>query len=152
MKDKVLTNRCKLDSVLWFHLECPVAVAKFDDPVHFKRKWRNFLAETKATAEVIHMEGPEEKEMRKEYGHIPYPEDAKEKLSVRAFPDEFKHLSPILHDDEMDQDDDFDCEDDEDMPVEIHERYRGYGKKIDGLELDGENIPIVSKKFGSDQL
>ena len=31
LKDRVLTNKCVLDSILWFHLECPKAAAKFDD-------------------------------------------------------------------------------------------------------------------------
>lgn len=50
-----MTNRCVLDSVLWFHLECPRAVNKFDNPIEFKRKIRDFLAEQKTAAEnVLH--------------------------------------------------------------------------------------------------
>ena len=148
LKDKVLNNRCRLDSVLWFHLECPLDVAKFDDPIHLKRKWRNFFAETKATAELLMVENDEEKRMRSEYGHIPYPEDAKEKVSVRAFPDEFKHLSPLLHDD-LDIDED---EDDSNMQVRVKDEDRGYGKKIPGFESEGEKIDLLSSKFGADQL
>ena len=33
MRDRVFNNRCVMDSILWFHLECPKAAAKFDDPV-----------------------------------------------------------------------------------------------------------------------
>jgi len=44
LKDKVDKDLCILDSILWFHLECPKAAAKFDDPVEFKRKVHDFLA------------------------------------------------------------------------------------------------------------
>ena len=37
LKDKVYVNRCVLDSVLWFHVECPIAAGKFDDPNEFKK-------------------------------------------------------------------------------------------------------------------
>ena len=53
LKDRVLTNRCVLDSVLWFHLECPKAAAEFDDPNQFKRKWRDFLGQQRHAYEVI---------------------------------------------------------------------------------------------------
>ena len=53
MKDKVFTNRCVMDSLLWFHLECPKASQKFDDPVEFKRKFRNFFAYQRASAELM---------------------------------------------------------------------------------------------------
>ena len=53
LKDRVLTNRCVLDSVLWFHLECPKAAAKFDDPIEFKRKFRDFFAETRTAIENV---------------------------------------------------------------------------------------------------
>ena len=51
MRDRVLTNRCVMDSILWFHLECPKSVAKFDDPLEFKRKFRDFFADTRTAAE-----------------------------------------------------------------------------------------------------
>ena len=145
LKDNVMNNRCKLDSVLWFHLECPLDAAKFDDPVEFKRKWRNFFAETKATAEMLLVESDTDKRMRAEYGHVPYPEDAREKLSVRAFPDEFKHLSPILHDDDLDLD-----EDEDEIPIRVKGKLRGYGKKIPGFETDGNKINIESSVYGGD--
>ena len=25
MKDRVMNNRCVMDSILWYHMECPVA-------------------------------------------------------------------------------------------------------------------------------
>ena len=53
LKDKVLVNRCVLDSVLWFHLECPQASCKFDDPIEFKKKFRDFFAHNKSIAEAM---------------------------------------------------------------------------------------------------
>ena len=53
MRDRVLTNRCNMDSILWFHLECPKNVAKFDDPIEFKRKFRDFFADTRSAAENV---------------------------------------------------------------------------------------------------
>ena len=47
LKDNVMVNKCVLDSVLWFHLECPKHVAKYDDPLEFKRKFRNFFSTIK---------------------------------------------------------------------------------------------------------
>ena len=52
LKDKVFVNRCVLDSVLWFHLECPRAASKFDDPVEFKRKYRDFFAHNVSVSEA----------------------------------------------------------------------------------------------------
>lgn len=48
LKDHVVTNRCVLDSILWFHVECPRWVDKFDDPVEFKKKFRDFFARNKS--------------------------------------------------------------------------------------------------------
>ena len=44
LRDRVFNNRCNLDSILWFHLECPKSVSKFDNPIEFKRKWKDFFA------------------------------------------------------------------------------------------------------------
>ena len=42
-----------MDSILWFHLECPLARDKFDDPVEFKAKWRDFFAATNRDAKMF---------------------------------------------------------------------------------------------------
>ena len=47
MQDRVMTNKCNMDSILWFHLECPKGAAKFDDPLHLKRKLRELLTDTR---------------------------------------------------------------------------------------------------------
>ena len=54
VKDRVFINKCVLDSVLWFKLECPKDHAKFDDPVQFKMKWRDWLAYQKASASAVY--------------------------------------------------------------------------------------------------
>ena len=61
LKDKVTTNRCVMDSILWFHLECPKAASKFDDPIEFKRKFRNFFTQQRAAAEYAYREDDETK-------------------------------------------------------------------------------------------
>ena len=97
MKDKVFTNRCVMDSLLWFHLECPKASAKFDDPVEFKRKWRNFFAYQRASAEMYLEKDDAHKKMMKTYGHQKYPEDVQKVREVRAFQEEFRHLDPVTN-------------------------------------------------------
>ena len=133
-----------MDSILWFHLECPKDAAKFDDPIEFKRKWRNFFAATKATAEMLMVEDDEAKRQRKEFGHMQYPEDVKEHVSMRQFPDEFKHLSPAMHPEPADQ---FDEEEDSPYTEEIPIKKRDYGKKLPGYEFEGEDNEIYTQKF-----
>ena len=47
MKDRVMTNKCNMDSILWFHLECPQRSAQFDDEDTFKLKFRDLFAQNK---------------------------------------------------------------------------------------------------------
>jgi hypothetical protein len=92
-------------------------------------------------------ESDEAKRIRAEYGHVQYPEDVKEKLSMRQFPDEFKHLSPTLHPESAD-----DWEEealtvfDEPIPV----RDRAYNKPIPGFSFEPEEIKLESKKFDTE--
>ena len=95
MRDKVLTNRCVMDSILWFHLECPKAAAKFDDPIEFKRKFRDFFAETRTAATQITSLSDDAKRVRDEYNHVSYPEDIRVHKEVRLFQDTFKEFSPV---------------------------------------------------------
>ena len=64
LRDHVMTNRCTLDSVLWFHLECPKHAAKFDNPIEFKRKWRDFFAATRTAIDNITFENDATKRVR----------------------------------------------------------------------------------------
>lgn len=149
LKDKVMNNRCVLDSILWYHLECPKDVAKFDDPVEFKRKWRNFFAQTKASAELIFNESDSLKRVQQEFGHVQYPEDVKEKISLRSFPDEFKHLSPILYPDLEGELDD-PAPDRTVLDQDCDENQREYGKKLAGFDFDTEDLSVKdSAKFSA---
>ena len=67
MKDKVLVNRCVLDSILWFHLECPKAASEFDNPVEFKKKFRDFFAHNKSVAEAAYYKSDALKRIEKDY-------------------------------------------------------------------------------------
>ena len=76
LKDRVTINRCVMDSILWFHLECPREVAKFDNKFEFKRKWRDFFALQKSYN--THVKSSEESDrIDAEFGHVQYPEDVK---------------------------------------------------------------------------
>ena len=86
-------NGCVLDSILWFHLECPRAAGKFDDPVEFKRKWRDFFAVKKSIADNMKPTATERR-MKKEHGfHPAYPEDIKPNKKMMKFADEFEKYS-----------------------------------------------------------
>ena len=108
LRDRVLTNRCVMDSILWFHLECPKAVAKFDDPLEFKRKFRDFFAATRTAAENITAESESGRRIRDEYAHISYPEDVREHKEFRLFQDTFKEFSPVRR---PESEDDYETED-----------------------------------------
>ncbi len=46
LKDRVPMNTCNLEEVLWFHVECPDYIKKFDDPKYakwLKRQMYNIL-------------------------------------------------------------------------------------------------------------
>ncbi len=108
MRDRVFNNRCVMDSILWFHLECPKAAAKFDDPVEFKRKFRDFFAETRTAADNVTAQSDETKRIRAEYDHVAYPEDIRERKEVRLFQDTFKEFSPVRR---PESEDDWETED-----------------------------------------
>ena len=86
LKDKVFVNRCVLDSVLWFHVECPRAASKFDDPVEFKRKFRDFFSASKSIMESNKQKLPSQRRIHEQYGHQSgYPEDLKINKRVVKF-------------------------------------------------------------------
>ena len=69
MRDRVFNNRCVMDSILWFHLECPKNASKFDDPIEFKRKFRDFFAQTRTAAQNITSQSESARRIRDEYEH-----------------------------------------------------------------------------------
>ena len=125
-----MSNRCVLDSVLWFHLECPRAVAKFDNPMEFKRKVRDFLAEQRTNAENILNMSPEDKRIKDEYAFTKYPEDVKEVKELRQFKEIFKQYDP-----ERKPDEDFDNEEPDEMDEDINIKESDYGKRPDWAKI-----------------
>ena len=104
LKDRVLNNRCVMDSILWFHLECPKHAQAFDDPGHFKLKFRDFFATAKHDAQ-LNFELPERLEkLREEYDGYMGPDDVRYKNQVQEFEQEFKDQSPARVVDEEDGD------------------------------------------------
>ena len=151
MKDKVFTNRCVMDSLLWFHLECPKASSKFDDPVEFKRKWRNFFAYQRASAEMLLSGSDEAKKIKKEYGHQKYPEDIKKVREVRAFQEEFRHLDPVTNPFSKHQSLDLNAAapDEDEEPMDWPSMQ--YGTKIPGLDDEAPTLTVEhSAKFGGE--
>ena len=82
LKDRVTTNKCVMDSIIWFHLECPKAAAMFDDKFEFKRKFREFFALQKSYLQHIEHDD-ERRRVKDEFNHIAYPEDILEKDGVK---------------------------------------------------------------------
>lgn len=115
-----------MDSILWFHLECPKAASKFDNPIEFKRKFRDFFAETRTALENINYLEPDQQRVKDQYNFIAYPEDVKEHKEFRQFKESFDQYSPVLR---PDSEDDYENEDlDEVFDAEIDIKETAYGK------------------------
>ena len=125
LRDKVLTNRCNMDSILWFHLECPKAVSKFDDPLEFKRKFRDFFADAKTAAENMTYMSEETRKIKEEYNHTPYPEDVRLHKEYRQFQDTFKEFSPVY---KPEPEEEFENEDLDDPIFDTDDSNPQYGK------------------------
>lgn len=147
LKDRVLTDRCVKDSILWFHLECPAAAAKFDDPIEFKRKVRNWFSLQRATAELVLKRPDEQKAIEKEYGFARYPEDVKAKSEVVAFADEFKQHNPLIHPTTEDEMGGVIVETPFDEETAV--RDREYGRAIPGFEIRDITAADSNKFSGS---
>ena len=147
LKDKVVTNKCVLDSVLWFHLECPKAAAKFDDPIHFRAKWRKFLGQQKHAYDLLFNYTDEEKQIERDLGAHLYPEDIKENKSLRAFVDDFKEHTPIYNPPEAGEDWENPYEGKDYIDKNTHYTKKG-NDAISGPPLEVS----ASKRFGGDQL
>ena len=128
MRDKVMTNRCVMDSILWFHLECPKASSQFDDPNTFKLKFREFFAEVRTGMENYTSMSDEHSRMRKEYNKNFYPEDIREKMQVKQFEDQFTSLSPKYNPPDSEELQDKQSFWDE---TEIDQKKAAYGKRPD---------------------
>ena len=146
LKDKVVVNRCVLDSVLWFHLECPKAASKFDDPVEFKRKFRDFFSQNKSIAEAARHKTRAAQNIEKTYGfQSSYPEDIKYVKKVQKFADEFDKFSPNK------QLVDFDEEENEEIDLEkpMADTDVVYGRKIQYMQQNP--IDLLESRAGREQ-
>ena len=100
LKDKVMVDKCVLDGVLFFPLECPRYFSKFDDPVEFKRKFRDYFSRMKVTTDYDRQYPVEYKRvMDLRNTNFGYPEDIEKNHKVQKFTDEFEpkysvHLTP----------------------------------------------------------
>jgi hypothetical protein len=149
MKDRVLTNRCAMDSLLWFHVECPRDAAKFDDPIEFKRKFRNFFAYQRASAELLYRKTDDEKAIQNEFGHARYPEDIVTRKEIVAFKNEFKQHDPKLNPGEMTEEDWLNpVIPDEECDETPNWKDINYDNPIPGFELH-DITTADSAKFGS---
>ena len=105
MKDRVTNNKCVMDSILWFHLECPKAVQKFDDPDTFKLKFRDLFAVAKSDAEVMYTPDVLDK-LRLEYDTNRGPDDIGLKREVGNFVKDYKqHYPGRVYDENGESDD-----------------------------------------------
>jgi len=84
LKDKVPINSCNLEHVLWYHLECPDYLKKFDDPKHekyLKRQMFNILNVPYMTMRMREMNEKKNKKTVYDYErkdkYIEYPEEIK---------------------------------------------------------------------------
>ena len=78
-----------MNSIIWFHVECPRMASKFDDPVEFKRKFRDYFASYKAAHESHNRPTKRHKDLTEEfYIESGYPEDIK--LNKKA--DKYKEM------------------------------------------------------------
>ena len=105
---------------------------------------RNPYSSTKAAAEMLLIEDQETQALRAEYGHVQYPEDVKEKIDLREFRSEFKHLSPTLF---PGTEDDAETEVLHGQDEEVPEFKREYGLPIPGFSFEGEDNRLNSQKF-----
>jgi len=140
LKDNVLNNRCVLDSILWFHLECPKSLENFDNPEFFKVKFRDYFADIKEDAELIYEKLPHMERLRKEYELPTSADDVKLKKEVVEWVKENKEANPArILDDDGENDTYLDDRWDQHEMGE-----RGYGPQRRGATITAED----SAKFG----
>ena len=141
LKDRVFTNRCNMESILWFHLECPKAKDKFDDPVEFKIKWRDFFSQVHAGAKaVLDPDNEEVKRVRNEFDAHLYPEDIKIRPEAHSFLMEKAALTPVVTPAESNE-------------IELEEGPESHLRTYKPERFkDAAPISVAdSKKFGGDQ-
>ena len=147
MKDKVFVNQCVLDSVLWFHLECPRAAGRFDDPVEFKRKWRDFFSLRKSMIDNTKLTATQ-KRLEKEFAYTnAYPEDVKINKKVAKFQEEFhKYTTDVTPYEEGEPD----ADEGWDWKQQIENKDMLYGRRSE--EHQADPITLLESQAGRDDL
>ena len=74
VSDNVMFNKCGLDNVLWFHLECPKWIDFWDNPNYFKVRMRNYINE-KIIGDLKNQPTGDQKHNAFEFNQTLYPED-----------------------------------------------------------------------------
>ena len=93
----MFVNKCNLDSVLWFPIECPRAFGKFDDPNEFKRKWRDYFTELKALKETMGPQTATQARLKRQDDYeSAYPEDLVEHKKAAKIMKELQRFSPSI--------------------------------------------------------
>ena len=100
LKDRVVTNKCVMDSILWFHLECPKAASAFDDPSTFKLKFRDYFAHAKHDLQVLYDKDETMEKLRQEYDTNVGPDGIRARDEVGDFRSEYKQHDPLRVPDE----------------------------------------------------
>ena len=89
INDNVLSNKCILDNVLWFHLECPKWIDLWDNPNYFKYKMRNYINE-KIVTELKEEMTAERSVKQSSYNTFTYPEDSDYDKNLCEFSEKFE--------------------------------------------------------------
>ena len=100
LQDRVVTNKCVMDSILWFHLECPKAASAFDDPTTFKLKFRDYFAHAKHSAQIIYDRDENMEKLRQEYNTNIGPDGIHARTETGDFMQAYKDKDPIRIPDE----------------------------------------------------
>ena len=79
-----------MDSILWYHLECPQRASEFDDPDTFKLKFRDLFAARKLDDEIMMKEPEHMERLRREYNSNVGPDDIRLRTEVQDFMQEYK--------------------------------------------------------------
>ena len=77
-------------------MECPKSKDRFDDPVEFRLKWRDWFASQKRDAELLIDTSEERQRVSQEFDAHIYPEDLKYREDAVAFFKEQQQYDPEL--------------------------------------------------------
>ena len=143
--DRVLVNKCKLDYILWFHLECPRAAAAFDDPDTFKLKWRNYFANKAEDMAWLFTPDKDVEKLRQVYDVNLAPDDVRANKEVQEIFKQYPETDPGRHPDyDMESDLEIDFGDNQ-IPRMPEVKYRHYGQSRPQAEMSTD----LSARFGN---